>query len=153
MWIVVGDLVALGDGDAGQHPGQRLGDVIEGVVVVVADDHPPLPAQARARTASRGFSIVVDIARIMRQDAALEGTGNPDDDVVEAARRALGVADRAEREARCAPFQFAGGGIGDVGDEPAADEGEDVAAALFRAAGDVEGPQPQFVGACSGPSS
>src|ERR687896_388854 len=32
------------------HPGERLGDVIEGVVVVVEDDHEPISAQGLVRT-------------------------------------------------------------------------------------------------------
>ena len=43
---LIGDPVALLEADPGQHPGQGLGDVIEGVVIVVADDHAPVSAEA-----------------------------------------------------------------------------------------------------------
>src|SRR5262245_29295573 len=42
--------VALIETDSRDHAGQRAGDVVEGVVVVVADDHAPVPAQPRSRT-------------------------------------------------------------------------------------------------------
>ena len=42
----VGDLVAAGNRDARNDASERLGHVIEGVVVVVADDHPPRAAKA-----------------------------------------------------------------------------------------------------------
>ena len=44
---LLGDPVALVEADPGQHPREGLGDVVEGVVVVVADDHPPVSAEAR----------------------------------------------------------------------------------------------------------
>jgi hypothetical protein len=42
----IGDLVAAVEVDPGQHAGQRLGDVLEGVVVVVSNDHAPVSTQA-----------------------------------------------------------------------------------------------------------
>src|SRR5680860_788369 len=103
------------------------------------------PPRPESGPASRGFSIVVDIAAIMRR-LALERAWDPHDYIVEAAERALGVADRAQPEARAAALQLAGGPVGDVGDELATDEGEDAATALVGAAGDVEGAQAQLVG-------
>src|SRR3954454_1226917 len=44
---LVGDPVALVEVDARQHLRQRRGDVLEGVVVVVAHDHVPITSQAR----------------------------------------------------------------------------------------------------------
>src|SRR3954454_21203823 len=41
----VGDLVAAIDGHAGDEARQGVGDAVEGVVIVVADDHPPGAAQ------------------------------------------------------------------------------------------------------------
>jgi hypothetical protein len=41
----VGEPVAPIEVDAGDDAGERLGDVIEGVVVVVQDDHEPITAQ------------------------------------------------------------------------------------------------------------
>src|SRR6266508_2543111 len=46
---LVGDRVAAVDGDAGDVASERMGHVIERVVVVVADDYTPRPAQAGAR--------------------------------------------------------------------------------------------------------
>jgi hypothetical protein len=43
---LVGHPVTLLEGDAGQDPGKSLGDVVEGVVVVIADDHAPIATQA-----------------------------------------------------------------------------------------------------------
>ena len=40
--------------DAGDHPGERLRDVVEGVVVVVENDHPPVATQPRAGTCGAG---------------------------------------------------------------------------------------------------
>ena len=40
-----GDPMTLFEAHSRQHPRQRLSDVIEGVVVVVADDHAPVSAQ------------------------------------------------------------------------------------------------------------
>jgi hypothetical protein len=48
---LVGDPVALVEADAGQDRGKSLGDVVEGVVVVVAPRPEPGPA-------TRGFSMV-----------------------------------------------------------------------------------------------
>ncbi len=45
-----GEPVALVEADPGNHPGKGLGDVLEGVVVVVADDHAPVAAQPGARS-------------------------------------------------------------------------------------------------------
>ena len=77
---------------------------------------------------------------------ALEGAGNADDDVVDAGDDAVGAVDRADRDGRGAAGQFAGGFVGRFGDEGAADVGEQLGLALFRAAGDVDRPQPQRVG-------
>ena len=60
----VGHRVAAVDGDAGDVARQRVRDVVERVVVVVADDHPPGAAQARCRDpAVRGSSMVCPTAR------------------------------------------------------------------------------------------
>jgi len=45
----VGHRVADGHGEAGDVARQRVGDVVEGVVVVVAHNHPPLAAEAASR--------------------------------------------------------------------------------------------------------
>jgi hypothetical protein len=43
---LVGHPVALIEADAGKNGSKGLGDVVEGVVIVVADDHTPVAAQA-----------------------------------------------------------------------------------------------------------
>ena len=51
----VGDPVAVGQRDARDHRGERLGDVIKGVVVVVEHDHAPVAPRARCPArATRG---------------------------------------------------------------------------------------------------
>src|SRR5271168_536542 len=45
----VGDLHAALERDAGDETGERAGDMVEGVVVVVADDHPPGAPEAASR--------------------------------------------------------------------------------------------------------
>ena len=45
-WITFGDLHPALDADPRDEAGERAGDVIERVVVVVADDHPPGAAEA-----------------------------------------------------------------------------------------------------------
>src|SRR4051794_21885802 len=50
----VGQCVADGDREPGDVAGQRVRDVVEGVVVVVPDDHPPLAAEAASRALDPG---------------------------------------------------------------------------------------------------
>ncbi len=59
---LIGDPVALLEANSGQDAGQRLGDMIEGVVAVVANDYPPGAAFPEPGPALRGRStVVVDI--------------------------------------------------------------------------------------------
>ena len=54
----VGDLVSARAAYAGDEARERARDVVEGVVVVVAHDHPPRVAQPLPGAPMRGSSIV-----------------------------------------------------------------------------------------------
>jgi hypothetical protein len=43
--------VALGEGNLGKHARERLGHMVERVVIVIEDDNAPQPAPARAAPA------------------------------------------------------------------------------------------------------
>jgi hypothetical protein len=51
---LVGERVAALQVHAGDHTRQRLGDVVEGVVIVVQDDHQPVAAEALVGTGDLG---------------------------------------------------------------------------------------------------
>src|SRR3954453_7171997 len=110
----------------------------------------PSPPSPSPGPAARGRSmVVVDIARIIREPRAgggLEGAGDADDHVVDAAGDALGALGGAEREARGAAFEVAGAVVGEVGNLLLTDVCEHPAVAFVRAAGDVEGAQAKLVG-------
>jgi len=59
--------------DAGEHAGQRVGNMVEGIVVVVANDHQPAPVQTRAGS---GVARSLDRARRHCRDYAAFGAIN-----------------------------------------------------------------------------
>ena len=58
LWIVLANAMPVAVADARDHPGERAGDMLEGVVVVVADDHAPAARIRIPGPAVRGRSIV-----------------------------------------------------------------------------------------------
>ena len=67
----VGEPVAVVDRHRRNHPGERLRDVVEGVVIVVEDDHQPVAAESRPGVAgARALDRLSGHARVVRLSAA-----------------------------------------------------------------------------------